>query len=468
MLIFNIIYKMINNYKKIKELLNTKQTGPIFFVTPNPNRAVGIEKEVKNYHIICSQRTDIIDYLEKEKVSVLCLDDDNIKNSGKLLGDKKVLSYIKRKSKGKMTDIITFKPSPKIARLCNNNDFKYLGNKWELNRKLEDKVEFVKITKKLRIPNAKSEIKKIENNEKFQGLFNLKEKYVIQLQRGYSGNSTFLIKNKTDLDKIIKKYKGRKVKISKYIKGDTYTVNVHVGELGIIISQPIFQITGLVDYNKNELGTCGNDYMYGEKLKSKEKKKIFNYTKKVGSYMKKIGYRGIFGLDFIVSGDNADLIEINPRFVGSIPVFTKLQIQRKQVPFLFLHLAEFFDISCRSEPLPFDFSFVKWNKEKSFNFSQLILRNTNENRVKIVKSMTSGIYKIKKDKLILKEKTYYAKDLKENEFLIQTVKKGSLINSDMEYTNIQVGYGIMKNDRQFKFCFDRIIHLVLKNIKIKI
>ncbi|NOQ67977.1 ATP-grasp domain-containing protein [Patescibacteria group bacterium] len=460
---------MINNYKKIKELLNDKQTGPIFFVAPNPNRAIGVEKEVKNYHIICSQKTDIIDYLNKEKISVLCLDDDNIKNSGKLLEDKKILSYIKRKSKGKIANIMTFKPSPKIAKLCNNNGFKYLGNKWELNRKLEDKIEFVRITEKLKIPNAKSKIITLE--EKKDGDFKLKKgkKFVIQLPRGFSGNSTFLIKTEKDLKKIVKKHRNRKIKLSEYINGDVYTINACVGKFGVLISQPIFQITGLTDYNKNELGTCGNDYAYGEKLESGEKKKIFNYTKKVGSYMKKTGYNGIFGLDFIVSGDNVDLMEINPRFVSSIPVFTKLQIQKEPAPFLFFHLTEFLKTDYKFKlSSSYQSSFAKWNKEKSFNFSQLILRNTNENCVKIIKSMISGVYKIEKEKLILKEKTYYAENLKENEFLIQAVKRGSLINSDMEYANIQVGYGIMKDGKKFKSCFDRIINLVLKNIKISI
>ena len=458
---------MINNYRNIKNSINNRRTGPIFFITPNPNRAIGVEKEVKNYHIICSQKTDIIDYLKKEKVSILCLDDDNIKNSGKLLEDKKVLSYIKRKSKGKMVNIMTFKPSPKIAKICSNNGFKYLGNKWELNRKLEDKIEFVRITEKLKIPNTKSRV--ITFEEKKDGNLKLKnkKKFVVQLPRGFSGNSTFLIKTEKDLKEVAKKYKGRKIKLSEYINGDTYTINACAGKFGVIISQPIFQITGLTDYNKNELGTCGNDYAYRERLKSEEKKKMFDYTKKVGEYMKKLGYKGIFGLDFIVSNNKVDLIEINPRLIASISVFTKLQIQSGQIPFLFSHLAEFLRIGCKAKPLPFRSSFAKWNEEKNFNAAQLILRNVQKNSIKIVKSLVSGIYEIKKNKLILKEKTYYAENLKENEFLIQCSAKGSIINPDMEYTNIQVNYGIMKNERQFKPCFDRIIHLVLKNIKIE-
>lgn len=459
---------MINNHKEIKEQLNAENTGSIFFVAPNSNRGVGFEKEIKNYHIICSQKTDLVDYLKKEKISVLCLDDDSIKNSGKLLENKKVLDYIKKESKAKTANIITFKPSPKIQKICEDNDFRYLGNDWKLNRKLEDKVEFVGITNELKIPNAKSEIIKIEDQKRFKDKFNFKnkDKYVIQFPRGYSGNSTFLIENKNDLENIVEKYENRIVKFSKYIKGDTYTINACAGSFGIIISKPIYQITGLTLFNKNQLGTSGNDYAYSEKLSNIEKKKIFDHTKKIGEYMVQLGYRGIFGLDFIINKDDVDLIEINPRFVGSIPVFTKLQLQNQKISFLFLHLSEFLSLNINSELLLEDLSCEKWNKQNIFNFSQLILRNTKDVPIKIIKPMISGVYKLDQDKLILKNKTYNFKSLNDKEVLVQCLKKNSIVSPDTEYANIQFGYGIIEHNH-IKKEYKKIVETILNNIQLK-
>lgn len=470
---------MNNNYKNIINLINTDDIGPIFFIAPNPNRAIGLEKEIKDYKIICSQKSDIIDYLKKEKVSVLCLDDESIKNSGKILQNKKVLNYIKRKSKNRKANIITFKPSPKLQKICDENKFRYLGNDWKLNRKLEDKVEFVNIMNKLKIPNAQSKIAIVEDSDKFRKIFNLEEKYVVQLPRGFSGNSTFLVDSRNSFKKIIEKYKGRKVKIARYLKGETYTINGCVGKFGIAVSQPIFQITGLTAYNKNSLGASGNDYARGGELGSEQKKKIFDYTKKIGKYMRKSGYKGIFGIDFIVSysgraeaklpigslaSEDINLIEINPRLIASIPVFTKLQNQNNQIPFLFLHLAEFLNINYKPELL-FDYiSFAEWNKQKAFSFSQLILRNTEKHPVKIIKSMSSGIYELKGGKLIFKKKIYYAQNMKENEFLIQAAEKGSLISPDMEYANIQIGCGIMEDGQRLKLSFSEMAGLVSENI----
>ncbi|MCK4919351.1 MAG: hypothetical protein KAS01_03105, partial [Candidatus Pacebacteria bacterium] len=216
---------IVNNGEKIKELSNQEKIGPVFFVTPNPNRGIGLEKEIENYHIICSQNTDLVNYFRKEKISVLCIDNEIIKNSGKLLENKKVLDYIKKESKGKQANIVTFKPSPKISKICVENNFRYLGNDWKLNRKFENKIEFIDITQNLKIPNAKSKVIKLQKNSK--NILNMLEKnqLVFQLPRGFSGNSTFLIKNKKDLQGIIEKYEGREFKVSNYLKGDTYTIN---------------------------------------------------------------------------------------------------------------------------------------------------------------------------------------------------------------------------------------------------
>jgi len=455
---------MNNNYKNIINLINTDDISPIFFIAPNPNRAIGLEKEIKDYHIICSQKNDIIDYLKKEKISVLCLGDENMNSSGKILQNKKVLNYIKRKAGDKTANVITFKPSPKLQKICAENGFRYLGNDWRLNREFEDKVEFADIMNKLEIPSAQSKIAIVEDSDKFRKIFNLEEKYVVQLPRGFSGNSTFLVDSRNSFKKIIEKYKGRKVKIARYLKGETHTINGCVGKFGIAVSQPIFQITGLTAYNKNSLGTSGNDYARGGELGSEQKKKIFDYTKKIGKYMRKSGYKGWFGLDFIISKNSVDLIEINPRLTASVGVFTKLQIQNNQIPFLFLHMAEFLNINYKTELL-FDYiSFAKWNKQKSFSFSQLILRNTKKDPVKIAKSMASGIYESKDGKLIFRKKTYYAQDLKENEFLIQAAEKGSLISPDMEYANIQIGCGIMEDGQRLKLSSSEMAGLVSENI----
>ncbi|MCK5122735.1 MAG: ATP-grasp domain-containing protein [Candidatus Pacebacteria bacterium] len=463
----------------MKKLTTIKINNPIFFITPNPIYAIGLEKAVQNYFVICSQKADVVSYFKENNVTVLCLDNNEIKNAGKILMNKKVIEYIKEKSKNQKANIISFKPSPMIQKICDDNEFNYLGNSWKLSRDLEDKIKFIKIAEKLKIPNAESGVIKLDEN-KCSLDFSKKNKFVIQLPRGFSGNATFLIKSKTDFAEILKKYKNRKAKLSKYLEGETYTINACVTKNKILVSQPIFQITGLSAYNKNKFGTCGNDYVYPKKLKKEQRKKIFDYTKKVGDYIKSLNYKGIFGLDFVV-GDNKreeaelpigssasgsiNLIEINPRIIGSMSLFTKLQIQNKEVPFLLSHILEFMSFKSREQACLFS----TCDELKFFNASQLILRNTRNNPIKITKSLKSGIYEIKKNRLVFKGEAYCSnRRLNKTEFLIQCSLKGRVVSPDIEYANVQVNYGIMESEKEFKSCFEKKIKIILENIKYSI
>ncbi len=452
---------------KEKNSSNKLDFGPVFFVAPNPNRAIGLEKHIKNYHIICSHRMDIVDYLRDEGTSVLCLDDESIRNTGKLLEKEEVLRYIKAESKGEVPNVVTFKPSPKIENICDSNEFNHIGNKWSLNRRFENKVNFVEVTDKLKIPNAESKVLRLDNFEAVKQYLENGKKCVIQLTSGFSGNSTFLVGNKDDFNRVLERYQGRCVKVAEYLQRETFTINACIAQNNTIVGKPIFQITGLTDFNGNKLGTSGNDYARPDKLPIGAREKIFNYTRSIGEYMKKEGYKGIFGLDFIVDGGSkVDLIEINPRLVGSIPVYTKLQIENGELPFLLIHIEEFLKGKSVYDSVATQ-SLSSWLKEKVFSASQLILRNVSKEPLEIRKALHSGVYGIRNGKLEFIKKSYYiGKSLQPDEVLIQCASEGNVINPDIEYANIQTSYGIMAEEK-LSDSFSGIADLILNEISLK-
>lgn len=434
-----------------------RETGPIFFVTPTVGRAIGLETILPNFHIVCAQNSASVKLLQQNGVKVFCLK-KNVKNSGKLLGESEVLDYIKNNSAGERANIITFKPSSMIEKICEKNNFRYLGNDSKINREWEDKIKFAEITSGLGVPNANSRIIKIEENCDLNFLdFSEGKKYVVQFSRGYSGNSSFLADNRNELENIFENNLGRKVKIADYKEGNTYTFDVCIGEFGVLISQPIFQITGFAEFNKNLLGTCGNDYSYGKTLDQEAKKKLDLAINKVSAKLAEVGYRGILGFDFIVDDEEINLIEVNPRLVGSIPVFTKLQISMNETPFLLLHVLSFFG---------FNFQDVKIINERQVpDFSQLILRNVSSHPVKIIKTMLSGIYKLSNGKILFEREAYAADGvLAQDEFFLECASKGEMVDPDMEYANIQFPYGIMRTKDTFVEKFLEIKQEVLNQI----
>jgi hypothetical protein len=56
------------------------------------------------------------------------------------------------------------------------------------------------------------------------------------------------------------------------------------------------------------------------------------------------GFLGIFGMDFLLNGDEVLALEINPRFQGSTMLLTLLQVDRGEVPVAILHVMQFMDL----------------------------------------------------------------------------------------------------------------------------
>lgn len=436
-----------------------EEAGPIFFITPSAGRAIGLEKELPDFHIVCGQDSKDAGLMRNAGLKVFCLGKET-KNAGKILLEEEAIKYIKDHSPKNNSNIITFKPSPMIEKACERHGFRYLGNDWRVSHSFEDKIKFAKITSELGLRNASSRTMRIEKAITPELDFSDGRSYVLQFSRGYSGNSTFRAKNGEDLEKIWKSNEGRQVKISDFIEGESYTFDVCIGESGTFISQPILQITGFSKFNRNALGTCGNDYSYGKSLDRGVREKMEQMIRRVSDELLSVGYRGILGFDFIANGNESDLIEVNPRLVGSVPVFTKLQLFSGSAPFLLLHILSFLD---------FDFSKMQNNIEGGdFDFSQIIVRNTASDSRIMESSLPTGIYEVGTRDINLLEETYFpGRNMAENEFFLACVGKGEIIDPDMEYANMQFPYGIMKTRDSFTEKFQRISEEILNKITLK-
>lgn len=419
-----------------------EEAGPIFFVGPSAGRAVGLETELPDYHIIASRLPAEADLLAAG-AKLFALGKD-VPNAGKLLSEPAVVEYIQRQAAGRTANILTFKPSPMIEIACAKHGWRYLGNSSALNREWEDKVKFAQKTDALGLRNAGSRIVKLEAGESLPQLdFAAGRRYVVQFSRGYSGNSTFLVEGGAQAEAIFTQAAGRRVKLSEYVPGDTYTLDACLGPFGLLLSQPILQITGFGEFNRQRLGTCGNDYAYGRQLGEAGRHAIEEGVRRVAGQLQAEGYRGILGFDFVVAGETAHIIEVNPRLVGSIPVFTKLQLEAGEMPFLLLHLLAF---------LGFDFSGTRIAAaRRDFEYSQLILRNNASEARRVDQTLESGIYVLSAGRLELCRRAYFgAGQLAPDEFFLECAPRGALIGPDMEYANLQLPCGIMETSGSFR------------------
>lgn len=470
---------IINNLDDIKRVFKGLKT-PIFYVSNVVDRGIGLENIIPNYHIICIDYDDEVDYLEKTGAKIFCLEKEfgkkNVifRSSAILLGQEVVQKYIRENTpSGTQAAVVVFKPSLAAEKIALENNWKFLNNSTVLSKEIEDKFNFLFIAKSLhiRIPDAETiDFGRISYWE----LKKYYDYFVIQLKSGYAGSSTFFIRSKDDygrlMDTFFRNPSGKKsfmVKVSKFIRGIPTTVNACITSSGVYVGKPCYQITGEELCTNNRGTTCGNDWGVLS-VSVKALNEMNEIGKKTGLYLKGKGYKGIFGLDFIISERDEDvyLIEINPRFVASIPFYTKLEIKNSAVPMIALHFLEFLGEKYEIDPRAKDLS----NKNVlAISGSQLVLRNKEKGMYAPSGELKSGVYCLENDKLSFLRSGYSILDLKSpNEFIVLAAAKGRRIKSESEAARVESSGSLVSADYHLTADAELIIREVYEKLKLVI
>lgn len=467
----------INDSEDIKKIFKDIKT-PIFYIANAADRGVGIENIIPNYHIICIDHDSEADFLEKSGVKIFCLEKElgkkNVifRSSAILLAHDKVKKYINENTPpGAQAAVVVFKPSQAAEKIALENNWKILNNPAVLSKGIEDKFNFIFIAKSLqiRIPDAET----IDFGRlSYWELKKYYDYFVVQLKSGYAGNSTFLIRSNDDYVKLMDTFfhdpAGQKfiqVKVSKFIHGIPATVNACVVSDDVYVGKPCYQITGEKICTNNLSTTCGNDWGVLS-LSSKASDEINKIGKKIGYYLKEKGYKGIFGLDFIISEKNNDvyLIEINPRFVASIPFYTKLEIKISAFPMIAMHFLDFLGVkySINSAAIA---SLMK--KSSAISGSQLVLRNKERNTCFPSADVKNGVYCLKNGKLDFLRPGYSPSDIKSiNEFIVLTAAKGRKIKPENEVARIECMESLVSRDYHLTADAELIAQEIYEKLKL--
>lgn len=347
-----------------------------FYATLDPERALGLEDVLPNYTIICPYSSQLTERLKKDGVNVVVLEEnmnaksvDRIVKKGTygILQTQFVKNYINDKVKelcpgsnpghvGGPTPhirphILVLKNSELIEDLCIKNKWHLIAPKAKIAEKFENKISQFNLLKSV-VEYPKSAISTVEElltsdvnkiRSDFNKIIDIRgqvqapQKFVLQFNKGHSGNSTFFIKSKNDIKRFFKLYPKREVKISEYIKGKTYTLNCLVLGSGDIVTGSISeQITGLKKATNNPHTTVGNDFGAARKLIKKNIKSIIDIAESVGHTLFKNGYRGLFGIDVIIQAGSGKVyfIELNTHQPASIPFETKIHRKINKMPLL--------------------------------------------------------------------------------------------------------------------------------------
>ncbi|HUO61983.1 MAG TPA: ATP-grasp domain-containing protein [Candidatus Bathyarchaeia archaeon] len=112
---------------------------------------------------------------------------------------------------------------------------------------------------------------------------------------------------------------------------------------------------------------------------------IKQYAETIGKELLDMGYRGIFGVDCLVSEDGqVYVLEVNPRITGATPLVTMLYREGKDIPFYLLHLLELMGA---------DYEITDPTIDPEYSEGSLLMFHAhNKTPAKVAQNLRSGLY----------------------------------------------------------------------------
>ncbi|RMH71958.1 MAG: ATP-grasp domain-containing protein [Gemmatimonadetes bacterium] len=362
---------------------------PVVFVTNTIHYAVGLDEILPNFHIICGDDDPVRHLLEPPVLSLtheMGGFDPDFLSTHLILAHHRVRDYLNSLPE---PHLIYFKPTAQIEQVVTQNQWHSLMPPAKSSLPLENKLRFFEVAKQLDLPVPGYRIIKLNDRPRFQEcLLDTGLPVILQMGFSFAGNGTFFIQSEADFARIQEQIKGKTVRISRYIEGLKLTINACVTRFGTVCSAPFYQITGVPELTANPLGSCGNDWR-STPLPPSSIDEMVRITQNMGNYLATLGYKGIFGLDFVVDSiaNQPYLIEINPRLVASIAFYTQLQVIDDDIPMLALHLLEHLNANYQ-----IDLNALQERYLQPKFRSQIIARNVQPTPVQIKNHHKTGIY----------------------------------------------------------------------------
>jgi hypothetical protein len=119
---------------------------------------------------------------------------------------------------------------------------------------------------------------------------------------------------------------------------------------GVTLHYPSVQLIGIRSCVTRRFGYCGNDFALMAEMDDDIIQQLEDYTTRIANWLREKGYRGAFGVDYMLNGNELLFMEINPRFQGSTRVSCMLSVENEEPCLLIDHLAAMLHFETRIAP----------------------------------------------------------------------------------------------------------------------
>jgi hypothetical protein len=232
---------------------------------------------------------------------------------------------------------------------------------------------------------------------------------------------------------------------------------------GIISTCPQYQLIDIPQLYNPQKGSglfCGHDWSssnFSEHILNQ----AYCSVQKIGEYFKILGYRGIFGIDFVLDKNTDELYvtECNPRLLGSFPTLTMAQLQNNEPPIIAFHLLEYLNIDYE-----IDIASINNLMRQPKRGAQMFLHNLTGSWAKSHRRVGAGVYKLQKRKfsifnfqfsnkydLVFIRQGYLLKHLKHKDEFILTdgvLQEKSAYSPNRRLCRIITKRGVLSKDKK--------------------
>lgn len=215
---------------------------------------------------------------------------------------------------------------------------------------------------------------------------------VVQLPFGDSGQTTFFISEQSDYARHAAAIEAApEVKIMRRIRCRSAAIEACVTRHGVAVGPLATELCGFPELTPYRGGWCGNE-VGADLFDPAIVDAAADTTRRFGRRLAATGYRGVFGIDFLLDEDSGELFlgELNPRITGLTPLTTQVAGDLDSVPLLLLHILEWFDVDYRVDLDELDAGF----RRPPGGWSQLIIKQTTETGGVVTHAPASGVWQM--------------------------------------------------------------------------
>lgn len=381
-----------------------------------------------NYSALCLLETTDLNAI-RQLCSVYSLERDlginpdelERQNTASILKQAKVKQFFR--SLGSEVGLLVYKSSPKVEAICSQLGIKILSNPARVRDPFEDKKQFRRLAELAGVRLIPGETLLIDQlsilkHQQLTAQYGPKLVWQLPDYKIGGGIGTMFISSPADYRQAMafiqrRRKSGKKlrwVNVTRFISGIDASIAACVTRHGVVCGLVQTQLNDIAEATafKGRNGVwCGHDWSW-KHFDSKIQEKAESIAKKLGQYMFKKGYRGMFGLDLMIDADDQVWpVECNARYTAAFPVYCMIQRLYKEIPFDALHLAEHLDINYQ-----IDLDKLQQLYRRPKTGAQLVMRNQTRKTVMVKGAVKGGVYQFKQGKLVWRRPGFSLQDLR--------------------------------------------------------